>query len=457
VAARLERRWQTLCDGYLPVRPPESTWRFSREHRRDDPDQGWKLHISATVPAAARVLRAVAPVLDADGALFKAPNTLIELNKLNCGYFYGTSQIGKFLTVYPQGPREAARLAARLDEVTRGMPGPGIPFERAYRRGSRVFYRYGSFESRYGTFAGETLPALREPDGTLIPDVRSDPGYEPSWCPNPFPAAPLSPRRTSRFRDRYLVYEPLTQRGKGGVYKALDMAETPMRPCVVKEGRRHGETDWQGRDGRAFVLTEIRVLHDLAAAGLRVPAIKDTFEEQRNVYLVLEYLGSRTLEEVVRTAGRLPVADALRLAAALAALVARIHEAGWVWRDIKPRNVIMDDAGDLRPIDFEGACRRGARNVPPWGSDGYLPPGWQGALTDQIGNDLFALGVSCRQILIGARSFGLPADAHRRDPIGRRRHGVPPEARQLITALLEDDPARRPTAKAAAECLITVA
>src|SRR5207247_1550738 len=59
--------------------------------------------------------------------LFKAPRTLSELFRLNCGYFYGSSQIGKFLTVYPATPEDAAQLAARLDKLTRGIAGPNVP------------------------------------------------------------------------------------------------------------------------------------------------------------------------------------------------------------------------------------------------------------------------------------------------------------------------------------------
>src|SRR5690242_6080047 len=97
---RLEERWRMVCAEYLPVAPPESVWRYSRPISVGDPDQGWKLHVSATILTAGRVLTAVAQELRTRGVLFKAPGTLSELHKLNCGYFYGTSQIGKFLTVY---------------------------------------------------------------------------------------------------------------------------------------------------------------------------------------------------------------------------------------------------------------------------------------------------------------------------------------------------------------------
>lgn len=100
-----EDRWQRFCASYLPVAPNDSVWRFSRAARAGDPDQGWKLHVSATILTANRVLGAVAPYLKSPGALFKAPRSLEELDKINSGLHYGYSQVGKFIAVYPRQAR----------------------------------------------------------------------------------------------------------------------------------------------------------------------------------------------------------------------------------------------------------------------------------------------------------------------------------------------------------------
>jgi serine/threonine protein kinase len=304
--------------------------------------------------------------------------------------------------------------------------------------------------------AADTMPMLRMPDGQYFPDDRGVANFEPSWDPDPFHTSP-PPRRRSRFGSRYLVCEPFTQRGKGGVFKALDLAETPITPCVVKEGRRHGETDWSGRDGRAYLKAEAAALAELTATGVRGPSIRDMFEEARNLYLVLDYLGERTLEDLVRESGVLPVPEALRLAAAFADLVADVHEAGWAWRDVKPRNVVVGSDGGLHAVDFEGSCRADARNVPLWGSVGYLPPQPFDPSSDQIQNDLFALGVSCYQIVVGSRAFALDVQSIKATPVGRRRNHLPPGARGVIGALLHSQPQRRIPARVASAALIASA
>ena len=450
-ARHLEREWGALCAEYLPVSSTESFWRMSRLPGRQDPAQGWKLHVSATVLTASQVLGVVAPELRAAGVLFKAPSSLVEVGRINCGLFYGVSQIGKVLTVYPRAPEEARRLAAVLDALTHGTSAPDIPYERRYGPASAVFYRYGAFDR---------VQTLRGPDGTTVPDTRTDPSFEPYWCPSPFPVR-TTPRRPagepSPLLTRYLAYDSLMQRGKGGVYKALDMSETPFRVRVIKEGRRHGETDWGGRDGSELVRTEARALAELRRHGVDVPRLRDTFVDSGNTYVVLDHVGDRNLEGLLREARTLPIDRAVRWSARLAAIVADIHDAGWAWRDVKPRNVVVDGADELHPIDFEGACRLDSADDPPWGSEGYLPPEWPDPAADQAKADLFALGVTCYQLLAGSRFLDPDLTRYPKVPIGTRRRGIPREIRQLVAALLDPEPAHRPSARTAAQSLAETA
>ena len=124
LSGSLRRRWAELCRSYLPLRPEGSIWRYSRGLLPCDPEQGWKLHVPATVLTAGEVLGAVAPLLKSRGVLYKATATLDELDKLNSGVHYGYSQVGKFLTVYPRTDEEAVLLARGLDRLTRGMEAP---------------------------------------------------------------------------------------------------------------------------------------------------------------------------------------------------------------------------------------------------------------------------------------------------------------------------------------------
>ncbi|MFE5798040.1 protein kinase [Streptomyces sp. NPDC056503] len=401
---------------------------------------------------ACRILEAVGPALTGLGVLFKAPTNLLELRKLNCGLFYGTSQIGKFLTVYPVDSNQALELASLLDQLTRRIPGPKVPFERPYRRGSRVFYRYGSFDSLETTVDSVRVPALRAPNGELVPDIRDDPDFEPPWASNPFPPTKNRGSKKSAFRTRYLVYEAVTQRGKGGVYRALCMDAAPMMRCVIKEGRRNGETDWDGTDGRRRVLAESEILGELAKGGVSAPEVFDIFTEGGNLYLALEDVGRMDLEHLIRESPA-TVEESLLYAAKVAGLVSGIHECGLAWRDCKPRNVVVGESMQFYAIDFEGACRIDAKDALPWGSETYLAPEWSDPAANLEKVDLFALGVTCYQILAGGRTLGMTLEEIKRVPLGRRRRHIPPDARRLVASLLDHDPKHRPSAFDAAALL----
>src|SRR5437762_2881109 len=93
-AVSLGDEWERLCARHLSVVREGSLWRYSRAPVAGDPEQGWKLHVSATVLTANEALKRVAPLLKSRGTQFKAPASLRELQRINCGLFYGYSQVG---------------------------------------------------------------------------------------------------------------------------------------------------------------------------------------------------------------------------------------------------------------------------------------------------------------------------------------------------------------------------
>lgn len=399
----LEARWARLSARYLPHEAEDSVWRYSRVPTADDPEQGWKLHISATVLSANEVLKSVAPFLCRSGLLFKAPRTLHELHKINAGLFYGFSQVGKFITVYPQQEAEALRLLAReLHRLTGSLHGPVIPYNQPFCASTRVFYRYGAFRPLEMEQAdGTRVSAIRSPTGELLPDSRGAEATTPAWATNPFEnGQPKKVRRRttpSPLQTTFCAYEALTQRGKGGVYRALDLSVSPARLCVLKEGRRHGETDWNGRDGYWRARHEGRVLAALSAAGINVPEVYSAFRVGGHYYLALEFIDGRNLQSLLSNKRKkLPLAQALRYGIQLAQLLHKIHAANWVWRDCKPLNLIVSQAGILRPIDFEGACRARRSDAASWGTPGYVPPEWRETENagSKVPEDLYALGAT---------------------------------------------------------------
>ena len=415
----------------------EGDWSYSRPVREDDPAQGWKLHVSATILSAAEVFARAEPILRESDVLFKVPCRLELLRSLNSG-LADFSQIGKFLTIYPRSTEEALRLARKLHRATRGLPGPRIPFDARYRKGSLVYYRYGALRR---SVDGRTR-FIRVPGGRRYRDKRAPGRAVPDWLEDPFQksGATNSKKRGLLLRN-LLVFKAKAQRGKGGVYEAVDLSVLPVRRVIVKEGRRHGETNWDGRDGYALVRHEAQVLRKLRAAGLPVPEIFREFTQNGNRYLILERIPGRPLLAAKRTQpSRTSWRRAEKILERLEPLISRMHRAGWTWRDCKPSHLLWHD-GMLRLIDFEGACRIDQTGSLPWSSPDYIPPSSRGKFSRRAGTleDDYALGVIAFQF--GAGKF--PPAATRRRAAFYRRTGCPDHLREKIDRLLGSKISRR--------------
>ena len=443
--------WQRLCDAYLPRTDSETIWRFSAANPAGLA-QGWKLHIPATIYTAVKVLERVGPLLDKRGVLFKAPASLNELAKLNAGIFYGYSQVGKCLTIYPPSDSEARKLARELHRLTRDCVAPSIPYDLRYRPKSCVYYRYGSFVEQTIEKDGQTKLAIQDPNGELIPD-RRDVASPPSWVQDPFLVkrqSAVQPKVTL-LATRFKAFRALSQRGKGGVYQAVDFSTTPPRMCVLKEGRRHGEVGIDGRDGFWRIQHEERVLRIMADKGLRVQSVYSSFTAESNFYLALEYIEGETLKDYLeRRQRRLPIASVLRKSIEIASLLADLHGLGWVWRDCKPQNLIITRNGTLRPIDFEGACLLANPDPFPWGTHPYSPEDAEAPFRGQcrLPEDLYSLG-KIMFLLLAGRLPEVDTEA-----IGDLRKGLSSGVCELVSTLLHKDPDRRPHAKIVKDRLI---
>jgi serine/threonine protein kinase len=397
----LRRRWLRLCERYLPVGFEDSVWRFNRHNKPQEPSQGWKFHISATLLEACDLFERVAPFLISEDVQFKAPNSLDELSKLNCGLQYGYHQIGKFITIYPSTEKQALELAPQLHELTKDFFTVSVPFDEQYLSGSSVFYRYGGFEKIEATDEnGNTFLAIRNSAGELVPDDRRR--AVPEWLSNPFPNSGKPSEKT--FADTplgttYRIFDAITQRGKGGTYQAFDFSQNEPRLCIVKEGRQNGELGWNGQDGYFLVQNEFEVLSVLKEKYKAVPQVFSSFEVYGNFYFAMEYVEGKSLREIMSARRRrFSVRQVLALAIEIAKIIEKIHEASWIWNDCKPANLIVTNDKSLRPIDFEGAYPANQPEPFDWKTEGFSKTSQP--LSGKSG-DLYALGAVIYFLLTG--------------------------------------------------------
>jgi hypothetical protein len=436
--ASLEARWRETLKLHFRVQSDGDFWCRNLAGRARLPRQGWKIHVSATPFAAAGILHAVVSYVAGQNILCKTLRDPMELARLNVGLHYGYSQIGKFITIYPADEEECVRTAHAVARLTAGMPGPMVPFEHRVSPDSPVYVRYGLFE---GSGRGEER--LRAPDGAEEIDHRDK---NPEWATLPDglikPSAVVSP---GPLGSRYVAYAAISQRGKGGVYLVLDVAGQ-LRKCVLKEGRRFGEAGANGEDGYSRIEEERATLERLRSFGIRVPEVYDYFQQGEHRYLVLEHIKGRILAEAMKDGfARAESVTAIRRCMQVASLLADIHAAGYVWRDLKATNLILTTTGEIRPVDFEGSLPYGTRIQSRWGSPGHVPAEW---LTSEVAcceHDLFALGKLIEQLHTPRDAEGKPVDC--------ASNSLPAGIQDLVARLTSDDPQLRPSATSVARIL----
>jgi eukaryotic-like serine/threonine-protein kinase len=135
------------------------------------------------------------------------------------------------------------------------------------------------------------------------------------------------------------------------------------------------------------------------------------------VYLAMELLAGETLDVRLRT-GPMGWQEAVRIATEAARALSVAHDAGLVHRDIKPQNLMLTQAGDLKLLDFGVALaltrgldrkptekERALRGFAVFGTPEYMAP--EQVAGDPIDGrtDVYALGCVLYEMLTGARAF----------------------------------------------------
>lgn len=178
----------------------------------------------------------------------------------------------------------------------------------------------------------------------------------------------------------------------------------------------------------------------------------DRGEHEGVPYLVLELVDGEPLSHVLAR-GPLPVERVVELAAVVAAGLAHAHGFGIVHRDVKPGNVLIDQAGHPLLADFGIARFQDATSVTATGAmvgtACYLAPEQVTGTPAGPPADIYALGLVLIESLTGERTFpGTPLESsmarlHAEPPVPS---GLPPALASILAAMTARQPEQRPSA-----------
>lgn len=366
--------------------------------------QGWKLHLSTVPGEAAALVKIVVPVLVERAVSFKIARDGYVLSQLNEGAL-GPTQVGKFITVYPPDDSAARELVDQLNQITEGFRGPVVPTD--LRLGDVVYARYGAFDPIVSRDRlGQLQLSIRDADGRLTPDDYAVPFEAPPGISNPFAPMPADSATTNGngsrlFGPGYLLLDVVKQQAKGAVFQALDLRHQETAAAkIIKQGRAHCLEDELGRDMRYRLQRQERV-HNLLASELPVPAADPYFELSGDGYLPLELIHGSSVETVARATiaerpwRAVPNRQRRRLMLhfhELVRWVSKMHDLGWVHRDLTASNVWIADDGGICLLDLELAHALND-STPPLGlgTPGFMSPQQRAREEATTADDVYAL------------------------------------------------------------------
>lgn len=240
----------------------------------------------------------------------------------------------------------------------------------------------------------------------------------------------------------YRLIEKLGEGGMGTVYRAVHMHLEKTVALKIMKADRSGNPQAVSRFER-----EMKAIGRLEHPHI-VRAL-DAGEQQGVYFLVMEYVAGIDLDQLIRSLGPLPVAEACEIVRQAALGLAHAHEHNLVHRDVKPSNLMLSPEGQVKVLDlglaqFQQSTSGGLDLTIEGQMIGTLlymsPEQLAGGKNIDHRSDIFSLGVTLYCLLAGGLPLERGQPAAMLPEIGRIRSDIPPDLAALLPQLLAASP-----------------
>jgi len=213
---------------------------------------------------------------------------------------------------------------------------------------------------------------------------------------------------------QFEILQKIGTGGMGSVYKASQSAMNRMVAIKILHPKLAGRRDLTSRFRR-----EARAMSQLTHPNTTKVFMYGELPEDGSLYIVMEYLEGRNLNQTVRKGGPIPVERAIPILVAVCGALDEAHHMGIVHRDLKPENIFLCRVGNIpdfpKVLDF-GLAKVTERQMRPgsivltqegmvFGTPEFMSPEQAQGRTLDPRSDVYSLAVILYEVLTGKLPF----------------------------------------------------
>lgn len=246
---------------------------------------------------------------------------------------------------------------------------------------------------------------------------------------------------------RYTIVRRLAIGGMSVIFVARD--ETLGREVALKVLNE----DYSG-DGNRSAQFEREAELTAAVSHPNVVKVYTVGQAFDRFFIAMELVNGKSLEELITKRGALPESEIIPIALDIVNGLRAAKMAGLIHRDVKPGNILVDESGQGKIVDFGLSLLTEGGSVKAdevWATPYYVPPEAVDNLDEDFRSDIYALGASLYHALAGKppietkelRTKTLRDEKRNVVPLRKMAPWLRPETAQVVSKAMAVDPEDR--------------